>query len=78
MLSRSCIPSWSGYNAVSATFGKSKACFLNLMNQSDELKNLSTSISDVLADKDYIGRLSADVFTIMYSGKKHENLKTLR
>lgn len=48
------------------------------MNQSDELKNLSTSISDVLADKDYIGRLSADVFTIMYSGKKHENLKTLR
>ena len=48
------------------------------MNQSDELKNLSTSISDVLADKDYIGRLSADVFTIMYSGKKHEHLKTLR
>ena len=54
---------------VSATFGKGKVSFLMLVNQSDELKDLSTSISDVWANKDYIGRLSADVFRIMYSGK---------
>ena len=51
---------------VSATFGKSKTSFLELVNESGE----SPSISDIWADKDYIGLLSTDVFRIMYSGKK--------
>ena len=34
----------SGFNTVSATFGKGKVSFLNLVNQSDELKGLSSSI----------------------------------
>ena len=72
------VHAWSGCDTVSATFGKGKASFLKLVNQSDELKDLSTSISDVCADKYYIGRLSADLFTIMYSGKRHEYLTNLR
>ena len=62
---------------MSATFGKGKASFLKLVNQSDELKDLSTSISDVWTGKDYIGPLPADVFRILYSGRKYENLTTL-
>ena len=55
----------SGCDTVSVTSGKGKASFPKLMNQSDELKDLSTSINYVWADKDYIGRSSADVFRIM-------------
>ena len=65
-------------DTVSATFGKGKTSFLKLVNQSDELKDLSTSISYVWTDKDYIDPFSADVFRIMYYGRKHENLTTLR
>ena len=32
----------SGCNTVSATFGRGKVSFLNLVNQSDELKHQST------------------------------------
>ena len=32
----------SGYIIMSGTFGKGKASFLNLVNQSDELKDFST------------------------------------
>ena len=35
-------------------------------------------VSDVWADKDCIGRLSVNVFRIMYFGKRHENLTTFR
>ena len=71
------VHAWSVCDTVSATFGKGKASFLKLVNQSDELKDLSTSISDVGTGKDYIGPLSADVFRILYSGRKYENLTTL-
>ena len=71
------VDAWYG-DTVSATFGKGKASFLRQVNQSDELKNLSTSISDGWADKSYIVRLSTDVFRIMYSGKRHEGLTNLR
>ena len=69
---------WSGCDTASAIFGKGKVSFLKLLDQSDELKNLSTSISDVWADEDDIGPLSEDVFRIMYMGKKHETLTTIR
>ena len=35
------------------------------------MSQLFPSISDIWADKDYIGLLSTDVFRIMYSGKKN-------
>ena len=35
-------------------------------------------VSDVWADKDWIGQLSVNVFRIMYFGKSHENLTTFR
>ena len=78
MLSRPRILFWSGCDTVFATFGKGKTGFLKLVNQSDELKDLFTPTSDVWGDKDYIGRLSADISRIIYTGKKHENLITLR
>ena len=69
---------WSVCDIVSATFGKGKPSFLKLVNQSDELKDLFASISDVWTDKDYTGPFFAVVFRIMYSGRKQENLTTLR
>ena len=72
------VHAWSGGDTVSAIFGKGKVSFLKLLDQSDELKGLSASISDVWADEDDIGPLSEGVFRIMYSGKKHEMLTTIR
>ena len=72
------VHAWSGCDTVSAIFGKGKVSFLKLLDQSDELKDLSTSISDVWADEDDIGPLAEGVFRIVYSGKKHETLTTIR
>ena len=72
------VHAWSGCDTVSAIFGKVKVSFLEFLDQSDELKDLSTSIIDVWADEYDIGPLSEDVFRIMYSGKKHETLTTIR
>ena len=62
------VHAWSVCDTASATFGKGKTRFLKLVNQSDELKDLSISISDAWTDRDYIGSLSVVVFRIMYSG----------
>ena len=36
------VHAWSGWDTVSATFGKDKARFLKQVNQIDELNDLST------------------------------------
>lgn len=72
------VHAWSGCDTVSATYGKGKVSLLKLLNQSDELKDLSTAYSDVWADKEVIGQLSADVFRIVYAGRKHDTLTDLR
>ena len=67
-----------GCDTVSAPFGKGKASFLQLCEKSEELKDISTSMTDVWAAVEDIGSLSKDVFRILYHGKKEDTLTKLR
>ena len=71
------IHAWSGCDTVSAPFGKGKASFLQLCEKSEELKDISTSMTDVWAAVEDIGSLSKDVFRILYHGKKEDTLTKL-
>ena len=68
----------SGCDTTSAPFGKGKASFLNLVNKSEELKEISDTMSDVWADQAEIGKASVRAFTLMYGGKNNDPLKKLR
>ena len=72
------IHAMSGCDTTSAPFGKGKASFLNLIKKSEELKEISDTMSDVWADQAEIGKASVTAFTLMYGGKNNDTLKKLR
>lgn len=72
------IHAWSGCDTVSAPFGKGKTSFFQMCEKSDELKDISISMSDIWADVEDIGNLSKDVFRIVYHGRKEDTLTKLR
>ncbi len=57
---------------------KGKTSFLNLVKKSEELQEISETMSDVLADQAEIGKASVKAFTLMYGGKNNDTLKKLR
>ena len=68
----------SGCDTTSAPFGKGKASFLNLVKKSEELKEISDTMSDLWANQAEIGKASVRAFTLMYGGKNDDTLKKLR
>ena len=68
----------SGCDTTSARFGERKASFLNLVKKSEELKEISDTMSDVWADQAEIGKASVRAFTLMYGGKNDDTLRKLR
>ena len=72
------IRTWTGCDTVSAPFGKGKTSFLQLFAKSEELKDISTCMTDVWATVDDVGNQSIDAFRILYHGKKGDTLTKLR
>lgn len=72
------IHAWTGCDTVSAPFGKGKTSFLQLFAKSEELKDISTCMTDVWATVDDVGNQSIDTFRILYHGKKGDTLTKLR
>ena len=72
------ILAWTGCDTVSAPFGKGKTSFLQLFTKSEELKDISTCMTDVWATVDDVGNQSIDTFQILYHGKKGDTLTKLR
>ena len=72
------IHAWTGCNTVSAPFGKGKTSFLRLFTKSEELKDISTCMTDVWATADDVGNQLIDAFQIMYHEKKGDTLTKLK
>lgn len=73
------VHAWSGCDTVSATFGKGKTSFLNVLHKSDEVQRISKHLNDgTLTSQGDIGKSAARVFSKVYGGKKDDTLTKLR
>ena len=72
------IHAWSGCDTVSEPFGKGKTGLLQQFLKSEELKQISTCMTDVWATVEEIGNRSIDVFRIMCNGRKEDTLTSLK
>ena len=71
------IHAMSGWDITSAPYGKGKTSFMNLVNKSEMLKDISTTINDVWAYQAEIRIASIATFTTMYGGRKCDPLKRI-
>ena len=71
------IHAMSGCDTTSAPYGKGKINFVNLVNKSEMLKNISDTMNDVWADQAEIGIASITMFTMMYGGRKCNTFKRI-
>ena len=71
------IHAMSGCDTTSAPYGKGKISFVNLVNKSEMLKDISDTMNDVWADQAEIGIASIATFTMMYGGRKGHTLKRI-
>ena len=55
----------SGCDTASAPYGKGKISFMNLVNRSEMLKDISNTMNDVWADHAEIGIASIATFTMI-------------
>eukprot|EP00794_Sanderia_malayensis_P012470 gene12470-13758_t len=73
------IHAMSGCDTTSAPFGKGKSSFLNLVQKSEELREISDTMNNVWANQPEVGKAAVRAFTLMYGGKKNDDtLKKLR
>jgi hypothetical protein len=72
------IHAMSGCDTTSAPFGKGKISMLNLVKKSEELRNISTTMSDVRAEPEDIGKSSIRAFALMFGGSDSDSLMYLR
>ena len=72
------IHAMSGCDTTSAPYGKGKISFMNLVNKSEMLKDISDTMNDVWADQAEIGIASIATFTMMYGERKSDTLKRIR
>ena len=71
------IHAMSGWDITSAPYGKGKTSVMNLVNKSEMLKDISTTINDVWAYQAEIRIASIATFTTMYGGRKCDPLKRI-
>ena len=72
------IHAMTGCDTTSASFGKVKKSFLNLLLKSKYLQELSAIMSDIWVEKQEIGDASIKAFITMYGGNKEDTLTSLR
>ena len=72
------IHTMSSCDTTSGPYGKGKISFMNLVNKSEMLKDISDTMNDVWADQAEIGIASIATFTMMYGGRKGHTLKRIR
>ena len=71
------IHAMSGWDITSAPSGKGKTSFINLVNKSEMLKDISATINDVWAYQAEIRIASIATFTAMYGRRKCDPLKRI-
>ena len=69
---------WTGCDSTSAIFGHGKTSLINNMRNSQELQELSQTMSDYWADQEAVGRAGIRLFIIMYGGRDIRSLNKLR
>ena len=68
----------TGCDTTLAPYGRGKVSFLNLMSKSKELREISTTMYDIWAEKEEIGKASIPTFILMYGWNQNDNLTSLR
>ena len=69
---------WNGCDTTSATFKHGKNSLLKRINESKEIQQISSLLSEHNATEEQIGKAGIKLFVPMYGGKLAESLNSLR
>ena len=69
---------WTGCDTTSATFGHGKTSLLKRIEESKEIQQLSSLISEHSATAEQTGEAGRRLFVITYGGKQEDSLNNLR
>ena len=68
------VHAWSGCDTTSATYGHGKASLLKKVKESEEVRQISLTMSDANVTAQQIGKVGIRLFAITYGGKKEDSL----
>ena len=68
---------WSGCDTTSATFGQGKTNLMKKIKASEEVQQMSLSMSDPSMTVEEIGKAGVRLFVFLFGGKQEDSLNYL-